>query len=430
MTRWAAPVAALLLALAAPTAFAAVANADPSLPEKSAEELITEIAAAERGPFSGEVSQSANLGLPDLSAFTDLAGMTGPHGRAAAFDPMLLVTGTNNWRIWTDAETSAKVALVVSGGEYSVTTNGTDVWLWDSAAAKAIHGTLPEHENCVHELHEGPDLPGLPQLDPGQLDPGEIAAEILAKLDPNTAVSTAGTRMVAGRAAYELVLNPDDPDTRIGEVRLAVDSETFKVLAFTVTNTDGVKAIDVGFTSINFGAPDPAVFNFTPPAGAVVEELPVMDHHGMMPDGPEQPRPDLSGLPEPEVVGTGWSRVVVLPDLEAFGAQLGGFSGTGGAGGLGWPDGTGGAGTHADMDQMRAQFRDQMHEGGTGGSGGPGAGIGASLEAVIAQLPAVSGEWGSGRLFEGTLLTVVLSDDGRVAFGAVVPELLYSALAG
>jgi hypothetical protein len=46
----------------------------------------------------------------------------------------------------------------------------------------------------------------------------------------------------------------------------------------------------------------------------------------------------------------------------------------------------------------------------------------------LAALPKVSGSWGSGRLLTGTLFSAVLTNDGRVAIGAVPAERLYSAL--
>ncbi len=46
----------------------------------------------------------------------------------------------------------------------------------------------------------------------------------------------------------------------------------------------------------------------------------------------------------------------------------------------------------------------------------------------MTSLPEVSGAWGSGRLLKGTLFTAVLTDDGRMAIGAVPAEVLYEAL--
>jgi hypothetical protein len=48
---------------------------------------------------------------------------------------------------------------------------------------------------------------------------------------------------------------------------------------------------------------------------------------------------------------------------------------------------------------------------------------------LLARLPKVGGTWGSGRLLRGTLFSAVLTDDGRLAVGAVRPEALYAALA-
>jgi hypothetical protein len=47
---------------------------------------------------------------------------------------------------------------------------------------------------------------------------------------------------------------------------------------------------------------------------------------------------------------------------------------------------------------------------------------------MLRSLPRVSGAWGSGRLLSGTLFSAVLTDDGRVAVGAVAPDRLYAAL--
>jgi hypothetical protein len=52
----------------------------------------------------------------------------------------------------------------------------------------------------------------------------------------------------------------------------------------------------------------------------------------------------------------------------------------------------------------------------------------AQLQQLLGSRPRVSGEWGAGRLVEGTIFSAVVTDDGRVAFGAVGPDLLYAAL--
>ncbi len=60
----------------------------------------------------------------------------------------------------------------------------------------------------------------------------------------------------------------------------------------------------------------------------------------------------------------------------------------------------------------------------------PGRGAITNLGgALLDALPAVSGSWGKGRLFDSSLLSVLVTNDGRVYAGAVAPRALYAAAA-
>src|SRR5262249_5247327 len=48
---------------------------------------------------------------------------------------------------------------------------------------------------------------------------------------------------------------------------------------------------------------------------------------------------------------------------------------------------------------------------------------------LLAGLPVVSGSWGSGKLLRSSLLTALITDDGRLLLGAVAPDKLYAAAA-
>ena len=63
------------------------------------------------------------------------------------------------------------------------------------------------------------------------------------------------------------------------------------------------------------------------------------------------------------------------------------------------------------------------------GAGGSAADSAAQLNGILKALPTSSGTWGRGHVLEGTLFSLVLTDDGRVAVGAVAPDQLYRALA-
>jgi hypothetical protein len=62
-------------------------------------------------------------------------------------------------------------------------------------------------------------------------------------------------------------------------------------------------------------------------------------------------------------------------------------------------------------------------------SGGGNGSEAQQLTAVLNSLPKVSGSWGSGRLLQSKLFSVLVTDDGRILAGAVAPDSLYAAAA-
>ena len=211
---------------------------------------------------------------------------------------------------------------------------------------------------------------------PQKSSPQDLAEELLKSIDPTTKVSTSGTDTVAGRGVYELVLEPRTGDTLVNRVQLGIDAKThvpLRVQVYSVRAQD--PAIEVGYTKVSFDKPDASVFEFSPPPGAKVKE------QALPSKAPA--KPNLKAGDRPTVVGKGWNAVVV--------AKVG-----------------------------------HVHEN-RGHRGGPNAGNPRSGN-PLAALPKVSGSWGTGRLLTGTLFSAVLTDDGRVAIGAVPAERLYSAL--
>ncbi len=203
--------------------------------------------------------------------------------------------------------------------------------------------------------------------------PQEAAALVLSSIEPTTEVTVSGAGSVAGRAVYELALAPKQNGSKIDRAVISVDAETSVPLRVRVFSTvTSAPAFEVGFTSVSFAKPDPSVFAFTPPPGAEVTELEMGDHSASKADRP------AGG--EPTMVGDGWTRVVLatLP-------------------------------TDAVIDEADPQAAQALQ--------------------LLDALPTVSGEWGSGRIVDGTLFSAIITDDGRVAVGAVTAEVLEAALA-
>ena len=298
-----------------------------------------------------------------------LPSLGGQGGNAASFSS--LVSGSHTMRVWYAGQDQQRLALLGQLGESDLVHNGTDLWAWSSHDNTATHWTVPAGKQS------SPAQPGSPAG--AAMTPQQAADAALKAIDPSTQVTTDPTATVAGRPAYELSLVPRDPRSLVGSVRIAIDGASHiptRVQVFAKGASS--PAFQVGFTSFSTATPDPSVFGFTPPPGATVKQ-----GSSFSTSGPgHQPRTGHGSGAAPTVVGKGWTSVVV--------------------------------------DTLPA---DQQ------ASGHRSTGQSSQLQGILDKLPTVSGSWGSGHLLSSALFSAVLTDDGRVAIGAVAPQLLYDALA-
>lgn len=379
--RWGLPVAAVVTVAAAVAVPAAMAAGDPKgLAPRTAGALLTDLAGAKATPVSGTVVQTARLGLPKLPA-----GTTGT-------DPMALASGSHTLRVWTDGQDRTRLALLGRLAEYDVVRDGASVWTYRSEKNEAVHYTLPARA-AGEPGAAGRTAP------PGQrplalpATPQQAADQVLAALTPTTEVTVGDAVKVAGHDAYTLVLTPRDRGSLVGSVRLAVDSATAVPLRVQVfgSGDTSVPALEVGFTDVSFTAPAASVFSFRAPAGAKVTEQAVPAPGdgaasgdrargqdatpdavpGTAPDSPDADSPDAGGgqAAAPEVRGTGWTSIVVVKGVDT-------------------------------------------------------AGLGSTDPRLLDALTTRVAE---GRLLTTKLVSVLLTDDGRVLAGAVTPEVLRAA---
>jgi outer membrane lipoprotein-sorting protein len=381
LLRWLLPLAAaLLLATAGGIVATISASARDSLAPRSAAQLLVDVQNARTQGLSGTVVQTSDLGLPALPNV----------GGHSSSDFSSMVSGSHTLRLWYGGPTKARLALLGDLGESDLIRNGSDVWLWSSSSNTAKHLTVPAEAGGGQPL-TGADLAGQAGMTPQQ-----VADRALKAITPTTTVTTDPTAVVAGRPAYQLVLEPKDTSTLIGSVRIAIDGATHIPTRVQVFPTGGsAPAFEVGFTSFDPHVPPDSVYAFNPPPGATVTEGWGSGSDSSSADHPDRTASESgahearsagvgppAGSPgtKPTIVGDGWTTVVVatLP-----------------------------------TDQTNG--------------GGPSTPFG-NLASVIQKLPAVSGGWGSGHIMKGNLFSVLLTDDGRVAAGAVTPEVLYKAL--
>ena len=196
--------------------------------------------------------------------------------------------------------------------------------------------------------------------------------QALADLDETTEVTVGTDARVAGRDVYELILTPRTEDTLVGEIRFAIDGENGVALAASVTARGASEpAFQTGFTQVDFSVPDPAVFAFTPGEGITVTENEIA-----LPDRCAGPRRRDDGCRIPRRLRRG----LVDRDRTAQ-HQRGGH-----------------ADVFSGLDPEQLQLLDSL-------------------------TTAVDG----GRVLQTSLVTVLITDDGRVLAGAVPAARLVEA---
>lgn len=259
-------------------AAAAVASADaaPSLPPRTAAQLLTEIAQGSRvplGPLSATVQETSDLGLPQLPSFAQQGGGQG----------MLSGGGSKSISIWYRDPQHFRVAEMVQAGETDLRLNGRTLWEWDSKTQTATQYTLPAHVSGVpavkrnglvlprrHYAISGPAGKSIPDT------PQAAAAQLLKAVGPTTVVSVQRNVYVAGRAAYQVSLVPRSSKSLVGRVLIAIDAARHIPLRVQVyARASSTLAYSIGFTALTFGTPAVSNFSFTPPAGSTVKHVTV-----------------------------------------------------------------------------------------------------------------------------------------------------------
>jgi outer membrane lipoprotein-sorting protein len=318
--------------------------------------LLAAVGNSKVGGFSGTVVEKASLGLPELP---DLGSATS----SGSANVLGLLSGSHTIRVWYAGENKQRVALLDKLGEQDVFRDGRQVWQWNSDTRTAIHMTLPTGADV-----RTPDT--LPSI-----TPDEAAQRALSLIEPSTTVTTDRAAVVAGRAAYVLVLTPKDSRSRISSVRISVDGKTMVPLGVQVYAKGSDRAaFDVAFTRFNDSAPSDDNFAWTPPPGATIQQAPATKHVAAgLPAG--KPLPAGSSV---STIGGGWTTIVKITGVPSL-TELGKAANATGL--------------------------------------------------VLGVLPEVKGSWGTGRLFQSSLVTALITSDGRAFVGAVDPALLEQAAA-
>ncbi|MGW3892153.1 LolA family protein [Micromonospora chokoriensis] len=377
--RWLVPATAAVAVIGGGAAVGTfAAEAEPSLPPRTAAQLLVDLQTSRLEGLSGTVVQRADLGLPPLVGLVPGNELT------------TMLTGTHTLRVWYSGPDQQRVALLDTLGEQDVIRNGRDLWTWQSRTNTATHRILSGDLGAGKPTPEqAANLPATPQ---------QAADLALGAVDPSTEVSVGRSATVAGQDAYELVLQPRDRASLVHQLRIAIDAKRHVPLRFEVLAKGSDRpAFEVAFTEVDYRRPDADQFTFNPPPGVTVTEekagAPTAGKpgHAVPPTAGKLGHADPAGDPKVRAVGSGWTTVLVA---RLDGPLAGGKAPAKPA--------APGAGSVPDVDVSK----------------------------FLGGLTAVNGDWGSGRLLTSKLFSVLLTDDGRVLAGAVTPERLYEAARG
>jgi outer membrane lipoprotein-sorting protein len=315
-----------------------------------------------------QVADSVTPPLTGTVVETTSLGLPSLPGTADPTSIASLLTGSHTIRVWYTGPRHFRLAVPESLSETDVIADGTTAWLWESTANSVTEYTLPAHRQAPVTA---------PTSAP--LTPQQAAQQVLASVGKTTTVRVDSNVTVAGRPAYELVLAPKDSRSLVGQVQIAIDGRNGVPLRLQVyARGASSPAFQVGYTAIQFVTPAPAELTFSPPRGAKVSH---QNLSGQAPAGSNSQPGDIS------TIGSGWLAVLDLPS----------------------------AGLTAPSSSASAP--------GYGGSGDSAA----VLNALLGSARSVSGAWGSGRLLQTSLVSVLITDGGRVFVGAVQPGVLYAA---
>jgi len=395
--RWAVPAVIAVAVAGAYVAPPLLASAGSSgLPGISPEQLVTAVANASPTPLSGTVVYTSHLGLPEL-----------PLGEAGVADPIALLSGSSTMRVWTDGTERSRVALLGEVSEYSVVRDGSQAWTYSSSTNAVVHYALsPKDAERYAQLgadareHRAPAVAGdLPT-------PDAAARGALAQVSAFSTVSLDSETTIAGRAADQLVVTPTSTTTLVARIVVAVDAATSTPLRVQVWSTQdaATPALQIGFTDVTFATPDAAVLAFSQPAGAKAKDVVVA-----LPEQSSTPAvAPLDGtLPKgAQITGTGWDTIVQLSGVDVAGLIAGNPSAL-----------TTVPGAGPTIGSQSAQDLIQQFAPSDGSTHAPGL----DKSALYNQLTTVVPE---GRMLTSTLLSILVTNDGRVLIGSVPPETL------
>jgi outer membrane lipoprotein-sorting protein len=296
---WLVPLAVGGLVVAGAAIESSGASAPPRLRPYTTAQLVAAARMAPDTALSGKITETANLGLPDLPG----------DAQDASLSWQSFLTGTHSVRVWTDGPAKQRLAVLGQLSEADIVHNGRNLWTYTSDTNTVSHTVLPE----------GARSNGLPSECGPLHTPQQVAAQLLKAIAPSTSVALGPNTTVAGRSAYTLDIAPRDARSTIRRITIAIDSVYSVPLQVTVYGASSTPAIKIGFTEVSFGSPAASTFAFHVPAGATVSKNPFAGNRAEHTPAVPQHAPAM----RPRLIGSHWTSVLELHNAGGVAAGAG-----------------------------------------------------------------------------------------------------------
>jgi len=277
--KWAAALIAPAI-VAGGSLVVALPAAAVDLPDLTAQELLLLMDGDVTG-FSGTVVKTSDLGLPvmELSSMVsqddvdDMAERM-PEGfedlvpqlidQNAVTQLVELAAGTHTMRVYA-SELGVRVQIMDPLSQRDLLVTKDTFWAYDADKAYALTGSADQDIAASLEA-------SLLRWSQTLASPEDMVNALLEEAATSSSVTVGEDHRVAGRTAYQLIVEPTSSVSLIDSVVVSIDSETGMALDLKVYATSSSDvAVSVGFESIRFETPDASLFSFTPPPGTNVE---------------------------------------------------------------------------------------------------------------------------------------------------------------
>lgn len=333
--RWIPAVLAPVLVAGSVFGFSVQANAAIDLPDKSASQILQMINTNPDIAFSGTIVKKASMGLPPMNIVPDISQsmidemakkMPKEMGdflpQASAQGELALAleffAGTHRANIYVDGINKSRLQVLDLLSERSFIRNGNELWAYDATKSVAQHTVINEREvknaENIARLLLAMNKSKLPF---DYTSPAAVADYLLKEATKYSNISVASDIKIADRGAYQITMTPKSNQSLVASATISIDAATGLPLAARIMAVgQSTPAFEVAFESITFATPAASNFNFTPPAGTRVIEVPapteadLMRELGNVPALPSEA--DAKAKIE-DLINQGWGAVAKVP---------------------------------------------------------------------------------------------------------------------